>query len=119
MIELEDLPAFIHLLDVAFGYSQRVGITEEKIREISLCNCEFSMYYAGYQVIAVNVDWNTSTLQNDLGKGPTQEMNNVCSHSHMAEHLMPVVTLYEHEILRSAHSKSTWVYRICRMFSQW
>jgi len=51
-IGLENLAAIIQLLEAASGDPDQVAITEQKMRQIKQQNCEFSRYYAEYQVIA-------------------------------------------------------------------
>jgi len=53
-IGLEDLPAFIQLLEAAFGDPDRVANAERKMREIKQKNREFSQYYSEFQVIAAD-----------------------------------------------------------------
>jgi len=65
-IGLEDLPDFIPLLEAAFGDPDRVATAERKMQEIKQKNHEFSQYYAEFQVIAADLDWNHSALQNAL-----------------------------------------------------
>ena len=55
-IGLEDLQAFIKLLEAAFGDPDRVATTERKMREIKQMNRQFSEYYAEFQVIAAELD---------------------------------------------------------------
>ena len=65
-IGLDDLPAYIQLLEAAFGVPNRVATAEQKMREIEQQNHEFSQYYAEFQVIAADLDWNPSALRNAL-----------------------------------------------------
>jgi hypothetical protein len=57
-IRLENSPAFIQLLEAAFGDPDRVATAERKMREIKQKNREFSHYYAEFQVIPADLDWN-------------------------------------------------------------
>jgi len=68
-IGLEDQPAFIQLLEAAFGDPDRVATAERQMREINQKNREFSQYYAEFQVIAADLDWNPSALRNALRMG--------------------------------------------------
>jgi len=65
-IGVEDLPACIQLLEAAFGDPDQVATAERIMREIKQRNREFSQYYAEFQVIAIDVDWNPSALRNAL-----------------------------------------------------
>jgi hypothetical protein len=70
---LEDLPTLIPLLEVAFGDPDRVATAEQKMREIKKNNREFSQYYAEFEVIAADLDWNPSALRNPLRMGLPQK----------------------------------------------
>jgi len=73
-IGLEDLPACIQLLEAAFGDPNQVATAERKMREIKPKNREFSQYYAEFQVIAADLDWNPSALRNALRMWLSEEM---------------------------------------------
>jgi len=92
-IGLEDLPAFIQLLEAAFGDPDRVGTAERKMREIKQKNREFSQYYAEFQVIAADLDWNPSALRNALRMGLSEEMKDSFTYSDMPEELPAFVTV--------------------------
>jgi len=93
MIGLEDLPAFIQLLEAAFGDPDRVATAERKMREIKQKNCKFSQYYAEFQVIAADLDWNPLALQNALRMGLSEKMKNLFTYSDMPEDLSTFVTV--------------------------
>jgi len=92
-IGLEDLPAFIQLLEAAFGDPDRVATAEQKMRDIKQKNCEFSEYYAEFQVIAADLYWNPSALWNALRMGLSEEMKDSITYSDMPEDLAAFVTV--------------------------
>jgi hypothetical protein len=92
-IGLGDLPAFIQLLEAAFGDPDRVATAERKMREIKQKNREFSQYYAEFQVIAADLDWNPSALRNALRMGLSEEMKDSFTYSDMPEELPVFVTV--------------------------
>jgi hypothetical protein len=92
-IGLEDLPAFIQLLEAAFGDPDRVATAEQKMREIKQKNREFSQYYAEFQVIAADLDWNPSALRTALRVGLSEEMKDSFTYSDMPEELPAFVTV--------------------------
>jgi len=57
------------------------------MREIKHKNREFSQYYAEFQVIAADLDWIHSALQNVLRMGLSEEMKNSFTYSDMPEEL--------------------------------
>jgi len=92
-IGLEDLPALIQLLEAAFGDLDRIATAERKIREIKQKNREFSQYYAEFQVIAADLDWNPSALRNASRIGLSDEMKDSFTYSDMPEELPAFVTI--------------------------
>jgi len=92
-IGLEDLPAVIQLLEAAFGDPDRVATAERKMREIKQTLREFSQYYAEFQVIAADLDWNPSALRNALRMGLSEEMKDSFTYTDMPEKLPALVTL--------------------------
>ena len=66
MIPLEDLAAFIQLLDAVCGDPDRVATVERTRWEIKHKNLEFSQYYGEFEEIAADQDWNSSSLWNFL-----------------------------------------------------
>jgi len=56
VIGREDLPAFIQLLEAAFGDPNQVATSEWTMWQIRQNNCEFSLYYAEFLLIAADLD---------------------------------------------------------------
>lgn len=48
----------------ALENTERVATAELKMRQIKQMNPEFSQYYAGFHIIAADLDWNRPALQN-------------------------------------------------------
>jgi len=92
-IGLESLLAFIQLLEAAFGDPDRVATAERNMKEIKQRNREFSLYYAEFQVIAADLDWNPSAIRNALRSGLSGEMKDSFIHTDMPEELPAFVTL--------------------------
>jgi hypothetical protein len=92
-IDLGDLTAFIQLLGAAFGDPDRVATAEPNMREIKQMNRECSQYYAEFQVIAADLDWNPSALRNALRSGFSEERKNSFIHTAMPDELPAFVTL--------------------------
>jgi hypothetical protein len=63
------------------------------MREIKLKNCEFSVYYAEFQVIAADLDWIPSALRNALRSGLSEEMKDSFIHTDMPDELPEFMTL--------------------------
>jgi len=92
-IGLESLLAFIQLLEAAFGDPDRVATAERNMKEIKQKNREFSLYYAEFQVIAADLDWNPSALRNALRSGLSEELKDSFIHTDMPDELPAFVTL--------------------------
>jgi hypothetical protein len=90
---LEDITAFIPLLKVAFGDSDRVATAEHNMPEVKQKNREFSEYDAEFKVIAADLDWNPSALRNALRMGISEEMTDSFTYSKMPEELPAFVTV--------------------------
>ena len=86
-IGLEDLPALIQLLEAAFGDPNLVATAERNMRKIKQQDPKFSQYYAEFQVIAADLDWNSSALQNALKIGLSAETNDYFTYSNLPEEL--------------------------------
>jgi hypothetical protein len=56
-------------------------------------NRKFSQYYAEFQVIAADLDWNPSALRNALRIGLSKEMKDSFTYSDMPEELPAFVTV--------------------------
>jgi hypothetical protein len=63
------------------------------MREIKQMNREFSQYYTEFQVIAADLDWNPSALQNGQRMGLSEEMKDSITCSDMPEELPAFVTV--------------------------
>jgi len=94
-IGLEDLPADEHFLGAAFGDHDRVATAECKMQEIKLKNREFSQYWAEFQVIAADLDWNLSALRNVFRMGQSVEIKDCLTYSDMPEEFPIVVTVWQ------------------------
>ena len=92
-IGLEDLPALIQLLEAAFGDPDQVATMERKVQKIKQKNREFSQYYAEFQVIAANHEWNPSALRNTLRMGLLEELMDSFIYSNMPKELPVFVTV--------------------------
>jgi hypothetical protein len=95
MIGLEDLPVCIQLLEADFGDSDWIATVKRKMREIKQQNREFSLYYAEFQVIAADLDFNPAALWNTLRIGLSEEMKDSFPSCDMPEELPALVTVFQ------------------------
>jgi len=56
-------------------------------------NREFSQYYANFQVITTDLDWNPLALKNALKMGLSEEMKDYFTYSDMHEELPAFMTV--------------------------
>jgi hypothetical protein len=63
------------------------------MREIQQKLREFSQYYAEFQVISADLDWNPSALRNAVRSGLSEEMKDSFIHTNMPDELPTFVTL--------------------------
>jgi len=56
-------------------------------------NHEFSQYYAEFQVIAADLDWNPSALRNALRMGLSEQIKDSFTYSNLSEELPAFVTV--------------------------
>jgi hypothetical protein len=89
---LGDLSALIQLLEAAFGDPDRVATTERNIRDNKQKNWEFSQYYAEFEVIAADLDWNPSAIGNALMSGLSEEMKDSSCYSDKPDDLATFVS---------------------------
>jgi hypothetical protein len=92
-LDLGDLTALIQLLEAAFGDPDGVATAERNMKEIKPKNREFSQYYAEFQVIAADLDWNPSAFRNTLRSGLPEEMKDSFIHTDMPDELPAFVML--------------------------
>jgi hypothetical protein len=55
------------------------------MKEMKQKNREFSLYYSEFQVIAADLDWNSSALRNALRSGLSEEMKDAFIHTDMPD----------------------------------
>ena len=74
MINLPDMDAFYAILDDAFGDPDRVATATRELENLKQANREFSLYYADFQRLASELDWNDSAKRHALTRGLCNEL---------------------------------------------
>jgi hypothetical protein len=95
MIGLEAIQKFIHLRQPGIEDTYEVVTAPQKLREIKQNNPEFSQYYAVFQVIAANHDWDRSALLIDRRMGLSDNMKDSFECSYMPDEHPAFVTVYQ------------------------
>jgi hypothetical protein len=83
--------------------------------EIKPMSREFCQYYAGFQVIAADLDWNPSALRNAVRMGLSEEMKDSFTYSDMPEELPAFVTvcqkrdnqIWQRQVEKAAQNKGS------------
>jgi len=95
-IGLEDLRAFIQLMDSAFGDPDRVATAARKMVEITHKNAVSSRYYAEFHVITADVVWNPSALRNASERmGLSEEIHDFFMYDDFPDELPPVLSVFK------------------------
>jgi hypothetical protein len=105
-VDLGDLSAFIQLLEAAFGDHDRVATMDRNMKDIKQKNREFSQYYAEFQVIAADLDWNPSALRNALRSGLSEEMKDSFTYSDVSDDLGTFVSTCQKRDDQIRHRKA-------------
>jgi hypothetical protein len=74
--------------------------------EIQQKNHVFPQYYAEFQVIAADLDWNPSALQNSLRSGISKEMKDSFIHTDLLDELPAFVTLCQKRDNQIRHQRA-------------
>jgi len=77
----------------ALENTERVATAELKMRQIKQMNPEFSQYYAGFHIIAADLDWNRPALQNAWLMEFFEEMKDSFTYRDIPEELPAFVTV--------------------------
>jgi len=80
-------------LEASFGDPDRAATAKWKMQEIKQKNREFTQYYAEFQVIAADLEWNPSARRNALRMRLSEEKKDSFTYSDMPETLPAFVTV--------------------------
>jgi len=94
-IRLDDLPACIQLVAAALGDHYQVATAKRKMQDIKRNNWEFSQYYAQFQVIPADLDWNTSAIISALRIGLSEGMKHCFTYTNMPEEHPAFMTVFQ------------------------
>jgi len=90
---LVDLTAVLQLIEPAFADPDWVTTAEGQTPEIEQKHRQFSKYYAEFQVIAADVNWNLSTLRNNRKMRLSEEMKHSFQYREMPNELPVCVAM--------------------------
>src|SRR6266576_632079 len=73
-VNLADLAALVRILEDAFGDPDRVATAERELEKLQQKNREFSAYYADFQRLIAEVQWNDHGKRYALSRGLSSEL---------------------------------------------
>jgi hypothetical protein len=92
-IALADLNAFCRLLENAFGDPDRRATAERQLERLRQANREFSLYFADFQRLVADVDWNDGAKRHALMRGLGVELKDALVTVELPEDLSGFVAL--------------------------
>jgi hypothetical protein len=94
-IALADLNAFCRLLENAFGDPDRRATAEPQLERLRQANREFSLYFADFQRLVADVDWNDGAKRHALMRGLGAELKDALVSVELPEDLPVFVALLQ------------------------
>jgi hypothetical protein len=73
-ISLPDLKDFCQLLENAFGDPDRRATAERQLERLRQANREYILYYADFQLLIADVEWNDGAKRHSLMRGLSTEL---------------------------------------------
>ena len=73
-VNLPDMEAFYAILENAFGDPDRVATATRELENLKQANREFSIYFADFQRLISELDWNDSAKRHALTRGLCNEL---------------------------------------------
>jgi hypothetical protein len=73
-VNLDDIDALIKILEDAFGDPDRVATATRELRNLRQANREFSLYFADFQRLSAETEWNESAKKDALQNGLCEEL---------------------------------------------
>jgi len=73
-VNLESIDALIQILEDAFGDPDRIATATRELKNLRQANREFSLYFADFQRLAAELDWNEAAKRHALQSGLSEEI---------------------------------------------
>jgi hypothetical protein len=73
-VNLGSVDALIKILDDAFGDPDRVATATRELKSLRQANREFSLYFADFQRLSAETDWNDAAKRDALQSGLSEEL---------------------------------------------
>jgi hypothetical protein len=84
-IDLADVQELWDVLDTAYDDPDRMGTAERELGNLKQGGREFSAYYADFQRLMAELDWNTGPKKNALYTGMSEELKDTIYHHDLPE----------------------------------
>jgi len=80
-INLDNVAALITILENAFGDPDRAATAERQLNKLRQTNRELSLYYAEFQRLIAELEYNDAAKRNALRRGLSEELKDALSHN--------------------------------------
>jgi hypothetical protein len=84
-VNLENFEAFVTSLDEAYGDPDRVNTAKRTLAKLHQGNRDFVTYYAEFQRLIVDLDWNDAVKRAALHRGLSEELKDILSTQDLPE----------------------------------
>jgi hypothetical protein len=84
-VNLENFEAFVTSLDEAYGDPDRVNTAKRTLAKLRQGNRDFVMYYAEFQRLIADLDWNDAAKRAALHRGLSEELKDILSTQDLPE----------------------------------
>jgi hypothetical protein len=84
-VNLENFEAFVTSLDEAYGDPDCVNTAERTLAKLHQGNRDFITYYAEFQCLIVDLDWNDAAKRAALHRGLSEELKDILSTQDLPE----------------------------------
>jgi hypothetical protein len=85
----------ISLLDTVFGDPNRIATTERELEHLTQGSRDFSAYFANFQRLAADVDWNEQAQKHALTRGLSNDLRNAMIHHRTPGPLIEYIRLLQ------------------------
>jgi len=80
-IKLDNVAALITILENAFGDPDRAATAERELNKLGRTNRDFSLYYAEFQHLFMELDYNDAAKRNTLRRGLLEQLKDALSYN--------------------------------------
>jgi hypothetical protein len=84
-VDLDNFDAFVTSLEEAYGDPDYANTAEHALSKLRQGNCDFISYYAEFQCLITDQQWNDATKRAALHRGLSKELNDILSTQDLPE----------------------------------